>query len=671
MCETPGQDGALGEQLERDPQALIGSLRAMLDNPQTTVSRQPSTAHLYAMLADAYGTVGDLTQAQSAVAKGQNALTASDDDVLRRRLLLHGLFLRATHGDVADAVSAYDSASAAVPDGAPDLVCVLLNRGDLRQSMGRYNEGLADVTRAYTLAKDHGSIANQVLAAAELSDLYRATGFPDESRQYAEEIIAQAEKSGNRMWLAEGHFRRADAFRIVNDFASAETDILRSLELWKDVGTPDLVEAAEQRLCAIQTKLPDLEVARSTCIQSYKMGLAVNMPTHAKAVLASLGEIELRAGHLRTALMYFDRALADDGISVRRGLEARFHGMRAPVRAQLGDYRGAFKDQAIYLEWLQHKGHVAENMGQIAVSRARFEAAMQNQQLLRARDAARSAALEASRQLRERSIVMTLVTLLAAMAALLLWMQRRRRDVQLTAQAAEEKLGTIGRLAGGIAHDFNNELTVMMQATGLLANRHALSSDPAAGELLQAIRESGVACVRVTAQLLSFSRQQHLRPESIPLGNFIERLQPAIERRLGENVKLHCEFEAPEPVALADRRQLEVAVFSLIDNARDSMPEGGTVTIRVGAIPGDVAWIEVVDLGTGMTPEILARATEPFFTTRPVGGGSGLGLSMVEGFMKQSMGAMRITSEANRGTTVRIQFPAGREGQAAERRPPN
>ena len=658
LCRTQGLDGVFEAQIGRDPQGAITALRPLLESPPAAAAQPFTRAHLLAMLADAYWIANDLAAARQAISQGQAALTPDDGEPLRRRLLLDGFMVRASEGDPVTALSDYEAATGALPDSAPDLACTLINRGFLRQFAGQVREAYADLTRAYRVAGERGSELNRMMAAALLSNLYRNNGFPDEARQFADEVIAHAQRSQAPEWLAEGYFRRGDVLQLVGDYAGAEENFSRSLTAWKQVGSQEGELAAAQRLCATLVKLPDRGQARAACSDAYRMAQQADVPYLAKAILGSQGEMELRDGHPAAALDFFDRALASDRGGLNKSRQAEFSHLRGEARAQLGDLAGAFRDQSTYLDWLQHSSLLVHDISQLAVTRTRYEAAIEEQQLLRARDSAKSAAQEASRQLLERSILMLAFLVFLGMAIYLRGARRRRQDVEREARVTEERMSTMSRVVGGIAHDFNNQLTVMMQAIGLLASSPAVGAVPQTGELLQALRQSCAACAQVTAQMLSFSRQQHLQPEPVALGAFLTSLRPSLEQLAGGGVQLRHEVADPEPVAFVDARQLQAALQSLVSNARDAQPEGGEVIVRATRIGTDAVEIAVIDRGAGMPAEVLVRATEPFYSTKPVGGGSGLGLSMVQGFATQSGGSLRIDSEPGRGTAVQLVLPA-------------
>jgi PAS domain S-box-containing protein len=241
---------------------------------------------------------------------------------------------------------------------------------------------------------------------------------------------------------------------------------------------------------------------------------------------------------------------------------------------------------------------------------------------------------------------------------------------QLEAELRQsQKMEAVGRLTGGIAHDFNNLLSIIVGNMQLLAR--ALRDSP--GLLRQA--ETGLnAAMRgaeLTRRLLAFARQQVLEPRIVDLNALIGGIYELLRRALTGDVDIELRLDGAAWCAKVDPGQLENAVLNLVINARDAMPAGGVITIATrneaagaqraaaedGLPPGEYAVLEVTDTGTGMSAETLKRAFEPFFTTKDVGKGSGLGLSMVYGFVKQSGGHVHIASVLGQGTTVRLYFP--------------
>jgi PAS domain S-box-containing protein len=241
------------------------------------------------------------------------------------------------------------------------------------------------------------------------------------------------------------------------------------------------------------------------------------------------------------------------------------------------------------------------------------------------------------------------------------------------------RLEALGRLTGGVAHDFNNLLTVILGNCEMLAEIVDPES-PLQALAQRAIMASSRAS-ELTGRLLAFSRHQALESKATDLSQLIDQTHELLERTLGEEIAIETKVLSGLWPAVVDTAELEHALLNLAINARDAMPRGGTLTMTAGNVtldrsavaaahlqcrPGDYVAISVVDSGVGMSPEVLRRAIEPFYTTKEVGRGSGLGLSMVYGFCKQSGGDLRLDSVPGRGTTVTLFLPRADAGRTAD-----
>ncbi|MDE1916562.1 MAG: hypothetical protein KGJ57_01835 [Sphingomonadales bacterium] len=225
--------------------------------------------------------------------------------------------------------------------------------------------------------------------------------------------------------------------------------------------------------------------------------------------------------------------------------------------------------------------------------------------------------------------------------------ERERMEQQLR---QVQKLDAIGRLTGGIAHDFNNILAIIMGSLERATRR--IDSPEQAREALQHAMAASERAAHLTEQLLAFARQKPMATQRCDINDILRDFEPLIRQAIGSNIDLNMAL-APTPVPVdIDRSQFETALINLAVNARDAMPEGGTlaITVEPAGSGSDSVTITVEDTGEGMDQEVLARATEPFFTTKAVGKGTGLGLSQVYGFTSQMGGAFSLHSSPGAGT---------------------
>jgi two-component system cell cycle sensor histidine kinase/response regulator CckA len=242
-----------------------------------------------------------------------------------------------------------------------------------------------------------------------------------------------------------------------------------------------------------------------------------------------------------------------------------------------------------------------------------------------------------------------------------------------------QKMEAVGQLAGGVAHDFNNLLTIVRGNLDLLRDDVTLSGD--AHELLDEVGRAAARAADLTRQLLAFGRKQTLRVSVFDLGETLTGIEPMLRRVIGANITLSADRDASATPVRADRGQLDQVVMNLVLNARDAMPAGGAIrlttrlvrvsearTVALGDVmpAGAYAELAVADTGSGIASDDLSRIFEPFYTTKPVGQGTGLGLAMVHGIVRQSHGFIDVESARGIGTTMRLLFPVAVEGAVAK-----
>ncbi len=246
-----------------------------------------------------------------------------------------------------------------------------------------------------------------------------------------------------------------------------------------------------------------------------------------------------------------------------------------------------------------------------------------------------------------------------------------------------QKMEAVGQLTGGIAHDFNNMLTGVIGGLDIMKRRIASGRQDDLDRFMDAASASAQRAAALTARLLAFSRRQSLDAKALDVNALTASLEELLRRTIRENIALQIVQGASVGNIVADANQLENAILNLAINARDAMPDGGQLTVETSLVelddsyvaatpdiaPGRYVVIAVSDTGVGMTPEVLEKVFEPFYTTKPIGQGTGLGLSMIYGFARQSGGQVRIHSRPGEGTSVKLYLPATEDDAPADESP--
>ncbi len=276
---------------------------------------------------------------------------------------------------------------------------------------------------------------------------------------------------------------------------------------------------------------------------------------------------------------------------------------------------------------------------------------------------ARIEELRDSEESLERRVAHRTLELQKAHATVIAEMRQREQAEEKLRQS--QKMEMIGQLTGGVAHDFNNLLMAVIGNLDLLRKR--ASVDPTAIKLIDGAIQGAQRGAALTQRLLAFARRQDLNIEATDLSSLVDGMKDLIERSIGSQIELVIKIGRDLPPVMVDAIQVELAVLNLVVNARDAMPGGGEITIAIdhvssdqtGGLPaGYFVRLAVIDTGTGMDEETLAKATEPFFSTKELGKGTGLGLSMIHGLARQLGGALRLSSVVGRGTRAEFWMPA-------------
>lgn len=250
------------------------------------------------------------------------------------------------------------------------------------------------------------------------------------------------------------------------------------------------------------------------------------------------------------------------------------------------------------------------------------------------------------------------------------------RQLALDQLHEAQKLETLGQLTGGVAHDFNNLLMPIMGALDMLQRKQDITDARTQRWITNAVQASERARTLVQ-RLLGFARRQELQSRPVDVGALIVGMRDLISSSIGPSVELHLDAEAAQPQAMVDPNQLELAILNLCVNARDAMPDGGSLTIETAMMThrpksgaklpaGDFIRLSVIDTGAGMDAETLAHAVEPFFSTKEIGRGTGLGLSMVHGLTAQLGGAFVLSSEPGVGTKAELFLPISKEQRVTD-----
>jgi signal transduction histidine kinase len=647
--------GADPKQALKDVQSKMAELQLA---PQPDARR---LASLYALEAQSYSMLELDAEAIAEATKGLE-LVPQEVDPLHVNLLIIVEANIAGEAGLKAAVASIEVARAPQRPGSLVDTCLLITLGWLQMRSNHAELAIVNLTQAYRTTAAQGMILAHVAAAENLSAVMGLLGDYDEALALNKEVIDWATANEATWSLASARFDRAKLYRVMREFKLAREQQLQSRELSVHLEDSQGVAYSDMELCQIEIELEHLAAARPLCDSAQAAFMAAGASDVAKEAMAHLARIDVREHHLNSALAVLNRVLDQHGTDMYAPRATQAYLWRARANAALGRDRGAYEDLAEYTRRTTEMDD-ARRLSNAAALRVKFEMYVKDQEIERARSEAAAARLEVSRRAVERNLVALSAALLVCTVLSATWLWRRRKQTDDIRRAADDRLALIGRFTGGVAHEFNNLMTVIQQAVGLLAQRPMVSTDAAARDLVTEIQQASNVCADVTTQLLSFARQQNLKPETFVVDEFLAGISSMLEIVAGPAVKLKIVADQPTLTIHADRRQLTAVLRNLVSNARDAMGDGGALTIRVIGDSDNFVRIDLVDEGHGMSVQTLEHAVEPFFTTKPVGAGSGLGLSVADGFMRQSGGVMTLSSTRQSGTTVSLRFPRARQTQ--------
>ncbi len=663
MSAHGGLDRAANEAAERDAKAAIARLQAALAAPVRAGHNQ--RARLNAELSHAAIVDDQPGLSRTAAAAGLAAIEDPGERPLVDALSMLEAFAISELGDRRRALELYQHIAAGVPESAPYHVCVLDELAYLYYRNDEIGPAVTNLVRAYTLAAAPGFEADRANTADELATMFQRLDFLDEAMPLADEALAHFRRLGDVRGLSDALRRRGELLGRLGDFAAADRDLAEALVLARQVHDRFRELFTSVSICVTERRAGNFAAAEVGCRDAERVAAAFENPAGRQAADLASGELELARGRARLALTSLDRLARAPPDAASHALWRRIHLARSQALYALGDYKGAYASAERYIAE-SHDSAEAQTAARVAVVRVQFETERKERELRLATAEKQLLEQTAATDRRTRNIAILGAALSFAVATLYLIGRRRRQHADQARRDAEQRLDAVGRLTGGVAHDFNNLMTVIQQAVGLLAAHPVLRADAAAQHLLAEARQSATTGGAITRQLLAFARQLDLRPETLALDRYLEQLRPMLERAAAGRAQLTIRAAPGLPAVRVDPAQLATALLNLVVNAAAAMDAPGTITIALGATrPADPALpggapavrVDVADDGRGMPADVLAHAVEPFFSTKDAGHGAGLGLSVVDGFMRQTGGRLEIDSAPGRGTTVTLWLP--------------
>ena len=556
-------------------------------------------------------------------------------------------------------------AAAARSNNAMAIAAALLTLGSAAQFAGANGDAVDYYDRALSIAMQINAHGLRFKIANNLGVLLLETGDPAGARAQFEAAIEAAGK------LPTGQPPRAALYGLAmtdidSGDAIAAVARLRSL-IDEFSSTEDAVRRGEAQLLLARAEFVAGDHAQAEAAARAAITLLrPQRPVRAYPAQALLVEILVAVRKLDEAERQVQTLLKEIPEEARGRvelLEAHEHLLLAR-----GRYQDAYR-AAVEARRIRGQQSTARSSRTLAFMRARATAEERSRELMSLREQQANAARDAqqARTVRNLSLSLLLVTLLGAAALAYTTSARRRLEAEVERR---RNVSALGNLTGGVAHDFNNLMTIVRQSMALLRRDARVASSGSALSLIDEADGAAVLGGQITTQLLTFARQQPGKPEVVPVRRYFAERQTLFERALGDGMRLRLELPADDCSIVIDPAQLATAVINLLTNARDATAGRSDVVLRAETVinelrnrrwpelaPGKYVAISVIDQGSGMSEDVLRQATTPFFTTKDLDRGTGLGLSTVHGFVAQAGGALEIESKPGVGTSVRLVLP--------------
>ncbi len=658
-------DGALAA---LEVEAFRSPTEFLLDAPRYEASRERlgdlsvnERATLRAMSGEAHRQLEHVTAALAAANVGLAipGLDRRSSTGIRLRLL-HALALDDSNA-TPTALAELDALVAQESSDPRALACAKKDRGWIRDSVGDADGALRDLIAAHAYLAEHGPQDEAMVAAGRLASLYRVAGEYDVALQLITQSLDYFTSICAWVRVGTAHDRRGRILLAQHRYATAVDEFRELRRVSVQVGDRGGAAFADLRTCEAQLELGRLSDAYDLCkaADSEFAQLDTMQPSNASMLHELFGRIALGRGNYTKAVIEYSAAIASGAVELKGGLGVKvYHGL-AEAEGHLGHDKAAYVASQEYEQRLiatQNQQTVRE----LAVMRIRADLDRQLATNTALTDERHALLERNTRTATERNVVLGVGSLILLATIGGFWLSAKKRVADTARRAAEQRAEELGRLCAGVAHDFNNLMTVVQQAVGLLGRDLDNLGHSDDRVLVEAVREAAATGGAITRQLLAFGRQQDMRPAVLECAFYFASIGSLLRQAVGGSTVVAIRPPEPSVTIWADSPQLTSALINLVLNARDAGASPGTVTISATPDPNGAATttVAVSDTGTGMSPEVLKRCTEVFYSTKEPGRGSGLGLSAVQGFVIQAGGELRIDSAPGRGTTVMMILPS-------------